>query len=747
MKMSWYYRVLLSYTPIFFVVISVLIFSFFAQLNASMKKQIDLTDKAIATKVMQVIDANLKATERVVIKEMYQNATFKSFFSDTDGKELYDYFMISQKMDQFASVLPFSSSIYLYNEKTGQVLSRSGISALEQFGDRDFVEEAYRSKPAYAWTSPRTFREFVNDPSEEYVVSLAKQYPSPADKTGVLVVNVRVSSLIGFVKDLTRYDDGLVQLFTPNRIPFDKINSHSALPPDAGDEIVPTRSEYTGWLLYSGGTSSRRLSLLAFLNNWWLVVGFTAIVTGLIGFTYITHRNYKPIRSIAGRIREYAKRKSEELIRQTSPDEIKFIDAAIDGLLERTIRYEQSHKDDLLIRKRQLFFEWLEGHKKLSEAEWGRELEKLQIRVPYRWLGVAVLEIDRFARFSETYNDRDRYLFKYVVSNVLQEIAQESGMFIWNEWLEPQQMAVVLFLNCEPVSNEEGSCGMMKKLQSWVGANLEFTVSVGVGPYSRGMVEVPDSYKMAKEALSCKPVFGVGALITQADVRYREEGRIYPHLQLVRSIAKSLRLDDGQWTSHLNHLYEALSRGLVSQGELKSITLYLKNQFGKELPEMGDDIGRLWADEYASKLAAVADQAETLGEWYDRLGMLFAALEPRIREVRTVKNQHAVMTQVKEYIETHYADPELSLIRVSDRFGMNPRYLSKLFKEEFGEKFIDYMMRLRLEKARRLLLDTDLPVQSVAETVGYVHVISFHRAFKNMFGMPPGDYRKKAEIR
>lgn len=122
--------------------------------------------------------------------------------------------------------------------------------------------------------------------------------------------------------------------------------------------------------------------------------------------------------------------------------------------------------------------------------------------------------------------------------------------------------------------------------------------------------------------------------------------------------------------------------------------------------------------------------------------MLLSELEPRVRAARYARNNHELICQVKVYIETHYFDSDLSLNRISDHFEMNPRYLSKLFKEEFGEKFIDYLLRIRLEEAQRLLLKTDLSVQHIAERVGYVHVISFHRAFKNALGIPPGDFRK-----
>ena len=87
-------------------------------------------------------------------------------------------------------------------------------------------------------------------------------------------------------------------------------------------------------------------------------------------------------------------------------------------------------------------------------------------------------------------------------------------------------------------------------------------------------------------------------------------------------------------------------------------------------------------------------------------------------------------------------DPNLSLDSLSDRFGLNGKYLSKLFKEEFGMKFIDYVIGLRMEHAKSLLSDTDMPVQEIAEKLGYTSAIAFARTFRRAVGSSPSDYRK-----
>ncbi|PZE22833.1 AraC family transcriptional regulator [Paenibacillus xerothermodurans] len=748
MKLSWYYRMLLSYTPIFFVVISILIFSFFAVLSKTAEQQIVTTNQAVAAKILQAIDANLKSAERIVIKEMYTNNALKHFFADRDNKALYDYFLISQQIDEISSTLPFSNSIYLHKADSGQVLSRSGISAVEQFGDRDFLLAAYQSEsPHSVWSDPRTFKEFVHESNDERVVSLVKFFPDAGEKQGVIVVNIRVQALMGFVKDLTRSDPGPIMLLASNEQPFD-VNGAMPAPPNADqqNEWLHTRSEYTGWTYLSGARANERLSLVTMFNDFWMMIGLLAIVSGLVWFTYITHRGYKPIQALAVRMQLYAKRLSGELVKHSGSNELKYIEAAIDNLLERAGQYEQLHRDDLPMRQRQLTFEWLAGHKVMGEAEWKQEMAKLHMPTACARMTVAVLEIDRFADFTKAYNSRDQYLIKFVLGNVLQEITQNDGLVTWSEWTEPQRMAVIFYVQPNVELGEEQLLAVMQKMRDWTANNLEITVSAGIGAEVPFPCEAAHSFAEAGQFLSYKPVFGMGAIIGRRETETKAEGPVYVHMKLARLVAASFRLNAGAWQAHFAELCQVLQQGRYTKADIETITNYLLHQLRKETAGLIDGLSRVVEQECAPQFQAAASAAETLDEWRERLGSALASLEHTMNEMRSIKNHYSLMCSVKDYIGTHYADPNLSLNQVSEHFGLNPRYLSKLFKEEFGEKFIDYMIKVRLEEAEKLLLNTTLTVQAIAERVGYVHVISFHRAFKNMFGAPPGDYRKRGEF-
>ena len=94
------------------------------------------------------------------------------------------------------------------------------------------------------------------------------------------------------------------------------------------------------------------------------------------------------------------------------------------------------------------------------------------------------------------------------------------------------------------------------------------------------------------------------------------------------------------------------------------------------------------------------------------------------------------------YIEQHMKDG-LSLTGAAEFVYMSPAYLSRVFKEETGENYNNYVTRKRVEIAKRLLLESDLQIQEICEEVGYQDVHYFIRQFRRSTGMSPSQFRKR----
>jgi len=108
---------------------------------------------------------------------------------------------------------------------------------------------------------------------------------------------------------------------------------------------------------------------------------------------------------------------------------------------------------------------------------------------------------------------------------------------------------------------------------------------------------------------------------------------------------------------------------------------------------------------------------------------------------RKKSHNEQLKQNVQAYIHAHFHNPELTLDMVADHFQISMKYLSQFYKEQVGVGFSEYVNTLRMEEAKRLLLQTSLSVNEISQRVGYYSSNVFCRAFKRIFGMPPNTYR------
>jgi two-component system response regulator YesN len=99
---------------------------------------------------------------------------------------------------------------------------------------------------------------------------------------------------------------------------------------------------------------------------------------------------------------------------------------------------------------------------------------------------------------------------------------------------------------------------------------------------------------------------------------------------------------------------------------------------------------------------------------------------------------------VKQYIEEHcYA--RLSLDEISNHVGLNKNYLSSLFKQETNMTVLQYVVELKLQKAREMLLCTNMKIYEISNKLGYEDIDYFTRLFKKSYGVAPLEYKRRME--
>jgi two-component system response regulator YesN len=111
-----------------------------------------------------------------------------------------------------------------------------------------------------------------------------------------------------------------------------------------------------------------------------------------------------------------------------------------------------------------------------------------------------------------------------------------------------------------------------------------------------------------------------------------------------------------------------------------------------------------------------------------------------VYESRNIKNSK-LLGDALNYIREHFNE-NLSLESVSQQIFISPYYLSHLFREELGITFLEYLTRIRIEEAKRLLKDRNITINAIASDVGYDDPGYFSKVFKKNTGLSPNQYRR-----
>lgn len=91
-------------------------------------------------------------------------------------------------------------------------------------------------------------------------------------------------------------------------------------------------------------------------------------------------------------------------------------------------------------------------------------------------------------------------------------------------------------------------------------------------------------------------------------------------------------------------------------------------------------------------------------------------------------------------IREEYANP-LTLTSVAEQVGLSPQYLSRVFREQAGENFVEYLTRIRIQKAKDLVLEGHHKVYEIADMVGMPNYRYFSTLFRKIVGVSPTQLR------
>ncbi|NBD23739.1 helix-turn-helix domain-containing protein [Paenibacillus glycinis] len=729
MNRTWLRKTIWSYLPIFCIMFSLLFFVFFQTLVEQNNRNTKDSSEVFVNQLLQSVDVSLRSLDNMLIREMVTGKLLNDFFLERGKDNVYLNYQLVNRMLQLKQAMPMIDSYYLVRFKDGIVFSGATANA-DAFADSAFIRSQRNSRTSYtsSWSGFRSFREFANQQPKE-VVSLVHKVSLSSSVDGMIVVNVSLPAIRSMLGEM--YDPGraFVQLYDRGGRPLFSDDA-----PASGKVLAGQTSPYTGWKAESSVANGKALAAISSLSSIWLALGLLVFLAGGVSIVYISRKNYKPIAELVFRVQDQFGSGKPSLGR-LAVDEFTFIETAINNFAEQTKLFRKEAQEAAARKQKALFGELLQAPDGESDA-----IEPSALP-PHDRLRVFVAEIDHPEQAFGRYSGRDQSLFKFVVSSAAHEMfTSRIPIQLWLEWTSPLQLTGILFLQD---AAEDVAAETAERLASWVDQHLAFSVTIGLGETAEAGSGAGISNRQALEALTFKATLGHNRVIGFNETRHAAAKETNKHLQAIHRLTDQLRLQEDEWRERCGDFFQGMRGCCLPKNEIAGLCRYFVAHMDLQLSQGSKEYYDAWMNEASAPLLQAVGEFDTL----DELQRLFGtALERYAGQVERLSNnrQHRQLLQtIRGYIEDHYANPELSLEYLGDKFGISAKYISQLFKEEFGENFLDYLSQLRIVEAKKRLLEQPDSIQEVGERVGYASAATFRRVFRKMEGVSPVDYRKR----
>lgn len=190
-------------------------------------------------------------------------------------------------------------------------------------------------------------------------------------------------------------------------------------------------------------------------------------------------------------------------------------------------------------------------------------------------------------------------------------------------------------------------------------------------------------------------------------------------------------------TAEIEKLIGEVSRADLPPGHIRAFTNTLFLEIMKTVHSLGGDASKFIDKHLEAATDAFArtdDIAQLLNEFCRDCAQFIADLRQR--------QAKGLMVKIERYVKDNYHE-NINLKKISEVFYISPVYLGQLFSKHFNMYFHDYLTKIRLDEAEKLLRTTDLKVYEVAEKVGFQNVDYFIKKFKKRVNCTPLHYRSK----
>jgi len=324
--------------------------------------------------------------------------------------------------------------------------------------------------------------------------------------------------------------------------------------------------------------------------------------------------------------------------------------------------------------------------------------------------------------------------------NLLKEIVINNK---WGILFNYNLSRIALIINTPNPIDNETLRSIVANIRYTIDSNIDTPITIGVGNIYKDIKNISKSFEQARVALTHKIIRG-----KNRDIFFDEIETMPPNLTVVPShLIKELEdcISSG-YTDSIKNIINKIFEILLDSADLSLWNLQIQCMdillaTLRKIPDINIELTQfIERDIMSLDFISKFNTTDELKDWFTNVILNIIKLNTQSLEN---KNKN-IIDDIKKYIQEHYSE-NLSLDFLSKVFFMNPYYISQLFSKKTNKTYLDYVTEVRIQKAKELLLNTDMMIYEIAQKVGYNNAKYFSRVFEKVEGCNPSVYRKRCK--
>jgi two-component system, response regulator YesN len=300
---------------------------------------------------------------------------------------------------------------------------------------------------------------------------------------------------------------------------------------------------------------------------------------------------------------------------------------------------------------------------------------------------------------------------------------------------ENHSLATIIFL--PPASSVEEVSSILEPLHQNFKSLFQVDVTIGVGDIVDHYESVHISYAHAKEALKYKLVLHHEPYILYEKIQQRSKHRIdYPYEKEKQILSTFKHKQENKLPNVIDEYFTVLTD--LNINDIEMFITQLMMAIVKEFHEV--ETGE---DQYEFQL--IYDQVKRLETLEDIKNYVHSLLLKVINTIKTnsFERKKLLVDKLIGVLDHNYSDPNVSIINLAESVDLSQNYIRTLFKEVEQKSINEYLMEIRIEKAKELLIHSDFTAKEISEKVGFSDNRYFYVVFKKYTGQTTEHFRRE----